>query len=121
MNRIDNLYLTLVNQGEETETKRDEISEMATVMKKAIELDENSSELEQQLIAALRYENEGLRDLLGISSVDLVDREADEDTDQSSDFSSYKLQHIPPDVTKESDETKEKATTDGTDNDFKSF
>jgi hypothetical protein len=128
VNRIDNSCLSLMNQGEETEAKTQKICEMAAIMQKAIDLDAKSSEMEQELIATLRYENAGLRELLGISSSLILNNEEAEDEDEKEEmsmklpeFQSYELQHIPPDLDKKEDELKDDELFDGLANGSQQF
>ena len=128
VNRIDNSCLSLMNQGEETEAKMQKICEMAAIMQKAIDLDVKSSEMEQQLIATLKYENEGLRELLGISSTQIINVKEDEEEEEEEkmstrlpEFQSYVLRHIPPDLEKKEDELKVEDLFDGLENGSQQF
>lgn len=121
VNRIDNSCLSLLSRSEESEAKTQKICEMAAIMKKAIELDEKSSDMEQQWIAALKCENEGLRELLSISSTHPLDRESEESGDEQTEFQSYVLQHIPPDLEKKDEELKDEDLFDGLENGSQPF
>lgn len=65
-NRLDQSSNVIVNSAppEEVEEKIDKICEMASVMRRAIELDEATETQEQEMVAQLRHENVSLRKLI---------------------------------------------------------
>lgn len=57
------------------QSKTEQICEMATVMSKAIQIDDETIQEEEERLAALEFENQGLRELLQISGVSRKDFE----------------------------------------------
>uniref|UniRef100_H3AV99 FGFR1 onco partner 2 n=1 Tax=Latimeria chalumnae TaxID=7897 RepID=H3AV99_LATCH len=71
---------------EELQVHVDKISEMAAVMRKAIELDEQPAYKEQERIAQLEIENKGLREILQITRDSFLNLKK-EDTSESTSLS----------------------------------
>jgi hypothetical protein len=57
------------------QSKTEQICEMASVMSKAIQIDDLTIQEEEERLAALEFENQGLRELLQISGVTRSDFE----------------------------------------------
>ncbi|XP_006003892.1 FGFR1 oncogene partner 2 homolog [Latimeria chalumnae] len=73
-------------QSKELQVHVDKISEMAAVMRKAIELDEQPAYKEQERIAQLEIENKGLREILQITRDSFLNLKK-EDTSESTSLS----------------------------------
>ncbi|RWS03661.1 FGFR1 oncogene partner 2-like protein [Dinothrombium tinctorium] len=64
----------------------DKIYEMAAVMKKSVEVDDQNHFKDQQLLAQLRIENDGLREMLNIAKVQGSVTTAKEEKEVQTDF-----------------------------------
>lgn len=66
-------YIYCLFQKEQSKTEQ--ICEMASVMSKAIQIDDVTIQEEEERLAALEFENQGLREMLQISGVSRSDFE----------------------------------------------
>ena len=64
---INSIFVVFLIQKEQSKTEQ--ICEMASVMSKAIQIDDEIIQEEEERQAALEFENQGLRELLQISGV----------------------------------------------------
>ncbi|XP_043943665.1 FGFR1 oncogene partner 2 isoform X2 [Protopterus annectens] len=72
--------------SKELQTHVDKISEMAAVMRKAVDVDEQQFHKEQEHIAQLEFENKGLREVLQITRESFLSLKKD-DTSESTSLS----------------------------------
>ena len=70
---IHSEYIHFLFQKEQSKTEQ--ICEMASVMSKAIQIDDVTIQEEEERLAALEFENQGLREMLQISGVSRSDFE----------------------------------------------
>ena len=70
---MNNYYVHFLFQKEQSKTEQ--ICEMASVMSKAIQIDDVTIQEEEERLAALEFENQGLREMLQISGVSRSDFE----------------------------------------------
>ncbi|EDO47670.1 predicted protein, partial [Nematostella vectensis] len=66
-NKVDSECMKQLNDSKELQAKVEQINEMAAVMAKAISIDDQAIQDEQEKMVALEMENKGLRELLRIS------------------------------------------------------
>lgn len=71
-NRLDSSCMKL-SQYKELQAKTEQICEMAAVMSKAISIDDEAIQQEEERLSKLECENQGLRELLRISGVTWAD------------------------------------------------
>ncbi|XP_032220588.2 FGFR1 oncogene partner 2 homolog isoform X2 [Nematostella vectensis] len=74
-NKVDSECMKQLNDSKELQAKVEQINEMAAVMAKAISIDDQAIQDEQEKMVALEMENQGLRELLRISGLTQNDLE----------------------------------------------